>query len=349
MTDRHPSDATRKPRRPSLRDVGVRAGVGVSSVSRALANHPDVHPETRDRVLAAAAELGYERNMLAEGLRTGATQTVGFVARDLGGYGLGDLGSGAEHMLSRRGYSMLLTSSRDDPHLDVDRISLLEQRRVDGLLLLLAADDHEPTLDRIRKLRIPFVLMDRDPPPDQVCAAVLCDHRSGARTAIAHLSALGHRHIGLAAGPRHVRPGRENAAGVLDAAKEHGIRVSVEIGAYSARHGEEASRRLLDRDDRPTAIIAGSHDITLGVLRTVQHLGLRVPDDISIVTNDAFASLGFADAPLGVIAYRPRHLGESAANLLLRMLDGSPPATVSVSAFFDPRGSCAPPGTVPSI
>jgi LacI family transcriptional regulator len=317
--------------------------VAVSSASRALAGHPDVHPDTRDRVLAAAAELGYERNMLAEGLRSGATHTVGFVARDIGGYGLGEIGSGAETMLSRRGYTILFTSSGDDPRLDVDRISLLEQRRVDGLLLLLASDDHEQTVARIRRLTVPFVLIDRDPPPGHLCASVLCDHRSGARAAVEHLAGLGHRHIGLAAGPMHVRPGRELAEGIADAARGLGVQVSVETGAFTARHGEQAASALLALPDRPTAIVAGSHDIVLGVLRVVQDRGLRVPDDLSLVTNDAFASLGFADAPLAAITYRPRYVGERAAHLLLGMLEGKPPTSELVSTFFDPRGSCGAP------
>jgi LacI family transcriptional regulator len=345
MNSQHPPDASSRQRRPSLRDVGLLAGVAVSSASRALAGHPDVHPETRERVLAAAAELGYERNMLAEGLRSGATHTVGFVVRDIGGYGLGEIGSGAEHVLASRGYNVLFTSSTDDPRLDVDRISLLEQRRVDGLLLLLASDDHGPTVSRIRRLAVPFVLIDRDPPPDHPCASVLCDHRNGARAAIVHLAGLGHRHIGLAAGPMHVRPGRELAAGIADAAHELGLRVSVETGAFTPRHGEEAAGKLLGLDDAPTAIVAGSHDIALGVLRVVQARGLRVPDDVSLVTNDAFASLGFADAPLAAITYRPRHVGELAAHLLLRMLEGNPPTSELVSTFFDPRGSCGAPGS----
>ena len=75
----------------------------------------------------------------------------------------------------------------------------------------------------------------------------------------------------------------------------------------------------------------------------MQGLGLRVPEDLSLITNDAFASLGFADAPLAAITYRPRHVGERAAHLLLRMLDGSPPTSELVSTFFDPRGSCGVP------
>ena len=341
--DRNSHDGKKRQRRPSLRDVGLRAGVAVSSASRALAGHPDVNPETRDRVLKAAGELGYERNMLAEGLRSGATHTVGFVARDIGGYGLGEIASGAEHMLSHRAYSVLLTSSRDDPRLDVDRISLLEQRRVDGLLLLLASDDHEPTLARIRKLGVPFVLIDRDPPPDLECAAVVCDHRSGARTAIAHLAELGHRHIGLAAGPTHLRPGRENIAGVTLGAEELGLELSIELGTFTARHGEDATERMLKLDDPPTAIVAGSHDIAVGVLRALQTHGLRVPDDMSLVTNDALAALGFVDPPLAVIAFRPRLLGERAAHMLLGMLDGAPPTQELLPTFFDPRSSCSSP------
>ena len=147
----------------------------------------------------------------------------------------------------------------------------------------------------------------------------------------------------LRPGPTHLRPGRENAAGVAIAADELGLELTVELGTFTARHGEDATERMLKLDDPPTAIVAGSHDIALGVLRSVQHHGLRVPDDISLVTNDALAALGFVDPPLAVIAFRPRPLGERAAQMLLGMLDGAPPTQELLPTFFDPRASCAPP------
>ncbi len=145
-----------------MREVAELAGVAMSSVSRVLSKHPDVSPAMRRRVLAAVDQLGYKPDLLAQSLRRRATQSVGFVVGDISNPLIAEIVHGAETTLREAGYSMLLTNSESDAALDADHIRLLEQRRVDGLILSLAQEAHGPTLEALRQLAIPFVVVDRE-------------------------------------------------------------------------------------------------------------------------------------------------------------------------------------------
>ena len=129
--------------RPVMRDVANRAGVALSTVSRVLSGHPDVGPDMRVRVMSAAADLGYEPDILAQSLRTGETMTVGFVVGDISNPLISQIARGAEASLRQSGRAMLLTNSFNDPSLDRQHIKLLNQRRVDGLILSIS-DDTDP-------------------------------------------------------------------------------------------------------------------------------------------------------------------------------------------------------------
>src|SRR3954452_15624342 len=189
-----------------MREVAERAGVALSSVSRVLSGHPDVSPVMRNRVLDAATALGYEPNLLAQSLRRGATMTVGFVVGDISNPLLSQIALGAETELRAGGYTVLLTNSVNDPKLDAQHVRLLRQRRVDGLLLSLADEGAEETLNALRRAKVPAVLVDRDPATgiDRV-SGVLSDHASGIAAATSHLIELGHRRIALVNGNPQVR------------------------------------------------------------------------------------------------------------------------------------------------
>ena len=189
-----------------MHDVAARAGVALSSVSRALGNHPDVSKRMRRRVLEAANELGYEPNFLAQSLRTGNTQTVGFVVRDIANPFFAAIANGAERFLRERGYVMLLVNSDGDPDIDANHINVLRRRRVDGLILNIIAEDHRPTLDALAGMRSPIVLVDREIPEldARPCSATTT---RGVRAATADLIDHGHRRIALITGPQQRAPG----------------------------------------------------------------------------------------------------------------------------------------------
>lgn len=338
-----PDDDAHQSRRPSIRDVAQLAGVAVSSASRVLSDHPDVSPDMRRRVLAAVAQLGYEPDFLAQSLRRGATLSAGFVVRDISSPLLAEIALGAETTLRARGYSMLVLNSEADPVLDAQHIRLLERRRVDGLLISLADEAHPEVLAALRSLTIPAVLIDRDVAEPISASAVLADHDSGMRAVVEHLASLGHRRIGLAAGPLEVRPGRDAVRAFREACGRAGVEPLAETGAFAETHGHRAAEQMLALATPPTALIAGSNQIFPGMLRAIRDRGLSIPRDISLVTFDDLPLLGLLDPPVDVVRRGPRRFGALAADLLLRRLDGEQPSSELVPTVFEPRGSSGPP------
>jgi LacI family transcriptional regulator len=330
-------------KRANLRDVAQLAGVAISSASRVLSDHPDVSPEMRRKVLAAVEQLGYEPDFLARSMRSGATFSIGFVARDISSPLLAEIAHGAEMTLRAGGYNMLVLNSEGDPTLDAGHIRLLEWRRVDGLLLSLADEGNPDALAALVELSVATVLIDRDVPSATTASAVLADHTSGMRDVVSHLAGLGHRVIGLAAGPLSVRPGREGAAAFQRACEELGVLPLLEAGPFGEAHGHDATLRLLAAPSPPTAIVAGSNQIVPGVLAAIRERGLRIPADLSLATFDDLPLLGLLEPPVDVVRRGPREFGELAAELLLKRLHGGEPETVVVPTHFIARGSSGPP------
>lgn len=332
-----------------MKQVADRAGVAVSSVSRVLSDHPDVSAVMRFRVLDAVAALGYEPDLLAQSLRTGATMTVGFLVGDISNPLLAEIVLGAELQLRVAGYSSLLTNSVNDPGQDVDHLRLLQQRRVDGVLLSLTDEDDPALLAALDRLDVPAVLVDRRAAGRQL-AAVLSDHASGIRHAITHVADLGHQRVALVNGNPRVRPSRERAAALRSSCRARGLTATVRSAAFSPEHGRAATLELMADDDAPTVIIAGSNQILVGVLRALRELRLSVPGDVSLVTCDDVPLSEFLEPPIATISRDPQEIGKIGADLLLEQLHGKPARQQQLSTGFRATGSCAPPpaGTRPS-
>lgn len=330
--------------RAGMRQVADHAGVAMSSVSRVLSGHPDVSTPMRDRVMAAVQELGYEPNMLAQMLRRGATQTVGFVVGDISNPLLAQIALGAEVALRAAGYAMLLTNSVNDASLDATHIRLLQQRRVDGLLLSVADETSSDTVSALARTTIPSVLIDRDLATDDAASAVLSDHAAGVREAVERLVALGHERIALVAGSSHVRPTRERVNALEEAIEAHpGVVAQIRSGAFTETHGAAATRELLGGRRPPTAIIAGGNQILVGVLAELTTHRLRIPKDISLVTCDDVPLAKFFTPALAMITRDPYEMGSVAAQLLLDRLGGGAAETVLLPTAFADGASCAPP------
>jgi LacI family transcriptional regulator len=323
-----------------MREVADRAGVALSSVSRVLSGHPDVSPVMRNRVLDAVAALNYQPNLLAQSLRTGSTMTTGFLVADISNPFMSQVALGAEVELRAAGYGMLLTNSFNEIEQDVAHVQLLAQRRVDGLLLSLSDEvDHE-LRDTIDSLDLPLVLVDRQLKGSSY-AAVLSDHASGMESLVALLAGLGHRDIALVNDSRQVRPSRERAAAFRRACKAARITGTVHLSSLSRGEGYVATRGLLSDPGRPTAVVAGSNQILVGVLDATRELGLDIPGDLSVATCDDFDLSGYAQITM---VYRDsREIGRTAASLLLEQLADEPPRSVTLPTELRPTTSCAAP------
>lgn len=334
----------RNVRRVGMRDVAERAGVAISSVSRVLSGNPDVSAVMRHRVEDAVAALGYERDLIAQSMRSGRTMSIGFVAIDVANPVIAANSAGAVTELRKSGYSLLMSNSRGDPALDAEHIRHFELRRVDGLLLSLADERDPRTLEVLRKFDGPIVLIDRQLPADIAAGAVVHNHAEGIVPAAEHIMSLGHRQIALINGAPNVRPSRERANGVRRAIKGHpGATLVVRAGAYTAEHGYEATLAIFRETPAPTAVIVGGNQILQGVMRALRDLELRIPDDVSLVTFDSVPLAEFLEPPLAHVTRDPIEVGRQAAALLLEQIGGARPRTVTLPTEFVPAGSCGPP------
>ena len=308
--------------RSTIVDVAKAAQVHPSTVSRALSPQAGnvLRPETRARVVAAAARLGYRPSALARSLRLRRTLTLGMLVPDIANTFLAGIIKGAEEAAHERGYTLVLCNTGDLPEREATYIRVLREREVDGILVAstrLAA----ATVDALRADRFPFVLVNRGAGgADDL--AVTVDNVGLAASVIEHLAALGHRRIAHVAGPRTTTTGAERAEGAFAAGLRHGLRVSVvDAEAWSELAGYRAARQLF-RDGVPTAVFGANDLIALGVLRAARDEGLAVPEDLALVGFNDIAEASLLD--LTTVRVPQEEMGARAARLLIARLEGEP-------------------------
>lgn len=330
----------------TIHDVAKRAGVAVSSVSRALGNHPDVSEAMRDRVTRAAEELGYVPDPAAQSLRSGSTRLVGLVVRDFANPFFGEIINGIEEIFASAGYTLLVTDSGRDAPQEIARIRALKQRRVDALVLSTVDDTAATTRSAIAGFTRPVLLLDRDF-DEQSVSKVLFDHATGVRAATHDLLQLGHRRIALITGSQEIRPTRERLRGFLEAYEESATDPgSAEriTGVFSASFARATTADLLRRPEgqRPTALIAGGVQATIGILEGLSELGLRPGEDISLVVCDDLPWLRVLRPRISAVSRDPEAMGRAAADLVLSMINGDPVATITLPTRYEARDTTRP-------
>ena len=330
----------------TIHDVANKAGVAVSSVSRALSSHPDVSPAMKAKVFAAAEELGYSPDPGAQSLRSGFTRTIGFVVRDFANPFFGDIIHGVEEALNDAGYTLLVTNSSGDPGREVDRLTLLRQRKVDALLLSTISEASTRTSKAVAAFKRPVVLIDRDPRKLRA-GSVLLDHAAGVREATVDLIGLGHRRIAMITGSTAIRPTRERLRGYTEAFEAAGLSIDDSLqapGAFSAAFARETTERLLalPAGERPTAIVAGGVQTTIGVLEALSELGVRPGDDVSLVVCDDLPWLRVMRPRISVVTRDAEEMGRQAAGLALELIKGADPRSVTLPTAYEVRETSRP-------
>ncbi len=333
-----------------MKDVARRAGVDVSTVSLAINNDPRIREETRERILLAAKELGYQRNHLARGLRSGKSFTIGAVV----GYTTdfwNEVLAGAQAVLAEREYHLLLDYAPDATRREEIQIEALRAKRVDGLLI--APSDQDPPTEYYRALveeKIPFVFVDRFVPgmnTDYVAA----DNFSAARAATRHLAVrLGHRRIAYLYAPHRMNSAqRERREGYESVMRELSLKPLpwevVRAREHSRQEGLEAMRELLnDRaGDGVTAVLASSDSMAMGALRALYDGGWKVPTEMALMAFGGAEAGEYLHPPLTTMTLPMRAIGEQAAALLLSRIDGdvtTPPRHVLLPTELTIRASC---------
>jgi LacI family transcriptional regulator len=314
--------AARSLRTPSsnagIKEVASHAGVGIGSVSRVLNGSVGVSEEMRRRVLDSAERLNYSPNILAQSLRSRATKTVGFIVADISNPLLSSIVRGAEEVLSTAGYSILLTNSGGQPATDAERVRLLQQRQVDGFIILPTMENSRDFHAALCRLSVPAVIIDRTLPPSVPACYVLSDHYVGVMAAAKQLLDLGHRRIGVIVG-QDVRPTRERLRAVKDAYAAGRIKPQfvVDKGPLSVQHGQDALRRFLDSPQPTTAVLLGGNQLLEGALEVVRARDLRLGRDLSLVSCDDLPLGRLFETPISIVRRDTGLIGQSAARMLL--------------------------------
>lgn len=319
---------TRPDRRRSVRDVADRAGVSVGTVSNVLNNPALVAEATRQRVLEAIADLGFVRNESARQLRAGRSRTVGLVVLDVANPFFTDVARGVEDLASECGAAVILCNSDDDAAKEARYLDLLEQQRVQGVLItpVRGIDDR---LQGLRGRGTPVVLLDRRAPHLDQCS-VAVDDELGGRLALEHLVDMGHTRIVFVGGPPSIQQVCDRLLGARQAAEELlGDPDAVAVApteSLNVASGRAAGRAVLETSAsrRPTAVFCANDLLALGVLQEMTRSGVRVPMDMAIVGYDDIEFASAAAVPLSSVRQPRRQLGRAAAELLFEEASGSP-------------------------
>jgi LacI family transcriptional regulator len=323
------------------------AGVHTATASRALnpETRPLVNEDTAQRVLAAAEQLGYRPNPIARGLKTNRSYTIGVVIPDLRNPIFPPMARGIEDRVEPAGYTSLLANTDNDPEREKLSFDALRARQVDGFITAGARREH-PLLHEIAE-SAPVVLVNRRTDADDF-DCVVGDDRGGARAAVEHLAAQGHRRLAHLA-MRTVSTGEQRYLGFLDATADLGLEVDAALipqaRSYSEAEGARCTRELLASGHEFTAIVAGNDLMALGCIDALREAGLDCPADVSVVGfNDMSWSERF-DPPLTTVRLPHDDLGKEAARLLLERLadPDRPPREVVLPTQLVVRGSTAPP------
>ncbi|MGW1895626.1 LacI family DNA-binding transcriptional regulator [Streptomyces sp. NPDC002004] len=324
--------------RPTMKDVAARAGVGLKTVSRVVNGEPGVTPDTEHRVQEAIEALGFRRNDSARVLRKGRTASIGLVLEDLADPFYGPLSRAVEEVARAHGALLINGSSAEDPDREQELVLALCARRVDGLVVIPAGDDHRYLEPEIRA-GVATVFVDR--PAGRIDAdVVMSDSFGGARDGVAHLIAHGHRRIGFIGDQPRIHTAAERLRGYRAAMDDAGIPVEeswMSLGPTDPERVRRATEAMLSGPDPVTAVFAGNNRVTVTVVRVLAEHEQRT----ALVGFDDFELADLLRPGVTVVAQDAAQLGRAAAERLFRRLDGAPlvPESMVLPTRLITRGS----------
>ncbi len=332
------------PRPVTIHDVARAAGVSISTVSRALDRRSPSRSSKAAQVRDIAVQLGYTPDPAAAQLRRGATQTVGVLVPRLRDTVMAMLFEEIAAACTDREHFALVAITNDDPATQRTAGDLLLARKVDGLVLATArTDDDYPA--QLRRRGVRHVLALRS---DGVSPASTGDDVLGGYLATRHLLDLGHRRIGLVAGPAYASSALGRVEGYRNALAEKGLGFDSELvcgSTFGMESGEQAGHELLSGPEPPTAIFAINDNTAIGVLAVAHRMGLRVPDDLSLVGYNDIPLASRLPVPLTSVRIPLRDIATNAVDLLLRgaTTSSSAPSRTSAPTLIPRATTSTPP------
>jgi len=308
----------------NITELAAWLNLSVATVSRVLNGKGDsyrISEAPSKRVFEAAKEFNYLPNRIARGLKLEKTDTLGLIIPDIANTFFASIAKTIELESRRNGYSIILCDSLDDENTESELLNLLAGRKVDGIIIAPVGHNHQ-NIKRLQEDGMPIIVIDRYFPGISI-PYITTDNYSGSLAAVEYIISQGHQKIACIQGVKNTSPNTDRVRGYTEALKKHGIPFdpSLIIGNDFGEHnGYSSTQRLMNHTDKPTAIFTLSNLITLGSLRALKESGLRIPEDISIVSFDEQPYSAFLECPMTTIEQPRDEIGALAVRTVLQMM-----------------------------
>lgn len=332
----------RKYRTNTIHDVAKAAGVSVSTVSRVLNNKDDVAAETYERVQQVISELKYVSSLAARGMRSCRTNVIGLITPDVTSpYSIAIL-QGVNQAIAQLDYDLIIYPNRNS-HRNASAtqetyfVSLLNGSIADGVIVVTPVTANFSTA-------APIVVIDpNNSKPDY--PAIISTHQDGTAQAMKYLLSLGHRRIGFISGRPELVSATQRLNSYRDSLTASGISIEeilIETGNYTTEAAVPCARRLLALSKPPTAIFAANDQTAIGVYQAAQEVGVKIPDDLSVIGFDNLRESALLDPPLTTIDQFIFEMGRIAVDMIVKLINGELPESNlhKISTQLVIRGSC---------
>lgn len=306
-------------RQVTIKDIANKLGVSISTVSRALQDHPDISAKTREAVKELAKILGYKPNMVALNLKHSRTNTIGVLVPEVEHYFFSTILNGVEEVAYKNNYSVMVFQSNESYMREVLITQTFLTNRVDGALASFSKNTHDFShFQQLVDNEIPLVFFDRE--REELHAdSVIVDDYSGAYNAVSHLISKGCKKIAFFSAPQHLVLGKNRLEGYKAALENHGITYSSDLvyACDTYDQAEKISRSILKKHDRPDAIFAVNDLTAIGAMKVAKQQGLKIPEDIKFVGFENSRSAWICEPELTTVDQFGFELGKRATELLL--------------------------------
>lgn len=297
------------------------SGISIGTVSRYL-NGYKVKQDNQEKIQEAIQQLDYKVNQTARGLKTNKTYTVGVLVPSITDIFSNQVIEGMEEILDNENYSLIVCNARNNLNTEKEKLRFLKEKRVDGIVMMPVSDQNEHVKEIIDE-GVPLILIDRllD---DVECDAVVCDNVNGSYRAMEELISCGHRRIGIIAGPSNVYTACERLNGYIRALSDYGIAIDDDLivhAEYRKGSGVEAYQKLVNMENKPTAIFATNYETTLTGVKYFMENGIKIGEEMSLFGYDNSEVFQMLTPSIATVLQPMGEIGEHAAHLILKRID----------------------------
>lgn len=310
----------------TINDIASRAGVSLATVSRVINNSGYVGSDTRKKVLRAIEQLNYTPNSIARSLSKSETNTIGILVPDITNSYFGEIIKGISEVAETKDLNIMLFNSDDNINKELRALRLLKEQRIKGIIMTPAFGEKELNSEYINTLEnidVPLVLAAASVKYAKL-NGVFVDDVKGAFDATNHLIKAGHTKIGIITGTQSSKPAVDRLMGYKKAMAFNNLPVREEYifcGDYKMEKAYSITREILQKEDRPTALLVSSNMMTLGCVRAIQDTGRKIPQDLAIIGFDKIQALDLLGLNISYVDDFPSELGREAANMLISITE----------------------------